>query len=91
MTTIDFTPSLVETAPLPVAPVTPDLAANVAAAQAFANKVYAAFERSGAAPETCADEYHTAFVMLMWSRDTPMACSCDLCACLKSEMEGGAL
>jgi hypothetical protein len=57
----------------------PDLRNNIAQAQRIADLAHAQAEAAGAAPEDCADAYHTAFVDAMRELGTPMPCHCPRC------------
>jgi hypothetical protein len=77
MTTSIVTPHSVQLQTAVVA--TPDLAANVAAAQHAGDLAYAFAVRAGVALPERAVAYHVAFADTMRELGSPLPCPCDLC------------
>ena len=62
-----------------VAFVVPDLAANVAQAQAAGDLAYEIAQEAGWSLADCADCYHWAYIDTMRGLGTPAACCCAYC------------
>lgn len=76
MAAFQITTPEVETQP---AAVVPDLASNIAEAQAAADWAYKLLQEADCPPAECAELYHVAYVDTMRSLGTPMPCACNYC------------